>query len=86
MYPQCQSVIPACGEVPYFDLIVACCLPLTPQQETLLCTKTLLVDVADGESQNKGPYQAQYNLAVAINHILSTDIGHLDPPTPDVIE
>jgi hypothetical protein len=49
-YPQRQSIVPTCGKVPYFDFIVARRLPLTPQQETLLRTQTLLVDVANSEA------------------------------------
>jgi hypothetical protein len=46
---QCQSIVPACGEVADFDFIVAGRLSLTPQQQTLLGAETLFVDVANGE-------------------------------------
>jgi hypothetical protein len=86
LHAQCQSVVPTCGEVAHFDFIVAGCLPLTPQQQTLLRTETLFVDVADGESQNEGPYQSQDDLAVAVDDVLGTSIGKLDPPTSDEVE
>lgn len=86
LHLQCQSVVPARGEVTDFDLIVAGRLPLTPQQQTLLGTETLFVDVADGEAQNEGPYQTQDDLAVAVDDIFGTGIGKLDPPTPDEVE
>lgn len=86
LHPQCEPIVPAGGEVADFDFVVAGRLPLTPQQQTLLRTETLLVDVADGESQNKGPYQTQDDLAVAIDDVLGTGIGKLDPPASDEVE
>ncbi|KAH8633315.1 hypothetical protein IG631_11949 [Alternaria alternata] len=86
LHPQCKSIVPAGGEVANFDFIVAGRLPLTPQQQTLLRTETLLVDVADGESQNEGPYQTQDDLAVTIDDVLGTGIGKLDPPASDEVE
>jgi hypothetical protein len=83
---ECKSIVPAGGEVANFDFIVAGRLPLTPQQQTLLRTETLLVDVADGESQNEGPYQTQDDLAVTIDDVLGTGIGKLDPPASDEVE
>jgi hypothetical protein len=85
-YAQCQSVVPARGEVAHFDLVIACRLPLTPQQETLLRTQTLLVDVADGEAQNEGPDQAEDDLAVAVDDVLGADVGHLDAAALDVVK
>ena len=86
MHPQCKSIVPAGGEVANFDFIVAGRLPLTPQKETFLGAQTFFVDVANSETQNKSPYQAEDNLAVAVDDILGTGVGKLDPPTPDEIQ
>jgi hypothetical protein len=83
---QCQSIVPACGEVTYFDFIVASRLSLTPQQETFLGTQTLFVNVADGEAQNQGPDQAEDDLAVAVDDIFGAGVCELNPPTPDEVE
>ena len=83
---QSQTVVPARREVAHFDFIVACSLPLAPQQQALLRTQTLLVDVADCEAQNQGPYQTQYDLAVPVDDILGTNVGHLDAPPLDVVQ
>jgi hypothetical protein len=85
-HAQCQSVVPARREVAHFDLVIACRLPLTPQQETLLRAQTLLVDVANREAQNEGPYQAEDDLAVAVDDVLGADVGHLDAAALDVVQ
>jgi hypothetical protein len=53
---------------------------LTPEQETFPSAETLLVDVADCESENKCPYQTQDNLAVSVHNIFRSNIGGLNTP------
>lgn len=59
---------------------------MAPQQQTLLGTQTLLVDVADGEAQNQGPDQAQDDLAVAVDDIFGTRVCQLDSSAADEVE
>src|ERR1051326_4906768 len=83
---QCQTVVPTCRKVPHFHLFVASSLPLTPEQQALLCAEPLLVDVTDGEAQNQSPYQTQYDLPVSIHHILCPNVCHLYPSCLDEIK
>lgn len=83
---QCKPIIPACGEVPDLDLLVAGCLPLTPKKETFFGTKTLFVDVANCEPENKSPYQTQYDFAIPIYYVLGANIGHLYASSLDKVQ
>ena len=83
---QCQSIVPARGEVSHFDFVVAGRLALAPQQQTLLGAQTLLVDVADGEAQNKSPNKTQDDLAVAVDDIFGANICHLNTPPLDEVQ
>lgn len=74
---QCKSVIPACRKVPNLDFFVTGSLPLTPEQEALLGTQSLLVDIAYCKPKNQSPYQTQYNFAIPVHDVFGADIGHL---------
>jgi hypothetical protein len=83
---QCQPIIPTRREIPNLDLLVAGSLPLTPEQEALFSTQPLLVDIADGKPENQSPYQTQYDLAIAVNYVFSTNICHLYAAPLDEIQ
>jgi len=75
-----QPIIPTRAEIPDLDFVIARRLPLAPQQQALLRSHALLVDVRDGEAENEGPDQPEDNLAVAIHDVFRPDVGHLDAP------
>ncbi len=81
-----EAVVPAGAEVSHIHLVVAGRLALAPQEKTFLGCHALLVDVVDGEAENQGPYQAQDDLAVAVDDVLSADVGHLDTAGFDKVE
>ncbi|MGG6496622.1 UNVERIFIED_CONTAM: hypothetical protein NY603_27245, partial [Bacteroidetes bacterium 56_B9] len=69
-----QPIIPTTREIPHFDLIIARCLPLTPQQQTFPRRQALIIDITNRESQNQRPNQPENNLPVPIHDIFRSDI------------
>ena len=75
---QCKSVIPATTEVSHFNLVIACCLTLTPQQQALFGSQPLDADIRYCEPQDQRPYQPEYDFSIAIHHILSPNVRQGD--------
>ena len=68
------------------DSYLVCRLPLTPQQESLSRTQPLVVDLADGETQDECPYQAEDDLAIAVDDVLGPNICELYLPPLDEVQ
>jgi hypothetical protein len=81
-----QSIVPTAAKVSHFNFVVASRLSLTPKEQTLFGRHSLLIDVANGETENQSPYKAENNLAVSVNDIFGSDVGHLDTPGFDEVE
>lgn len=59
---------------------------MTPEQQALASTHSGVVDVADGEAENEGPYEAEDDLAITVDDVFGSDVCHLDATTLDVVE
>jgi len=64
-------------------LLVTRRLPLAPQQQPFLGAQALCIDITDRKSENQRPYQAQNDLAIAIDHILRPNIRQMYPSSFD---
>jgi len=83
---ECQTISPAEVEVLDIDILVRRCLPLAPEQETLLGGHLLHGDVLDGEPQDNGPDHSKGHLDVSVNDFFSSDGHQFDTLAGDEIE
>ena len=81
-----KAIIPGGGKVAHLDVLIACSLPLTPEQKALLRRLALLVNVRDCKAQDEGPDETQHDLPVPINDILRANVCHLYALASDKVE
>lgn len=72
---QSQPIPPTPLKIPHLNALITSRLTLTPQQKPLFRSHALNANIRYSKPQDQRPYKAQNNLAIAINDILSADIG-----------